>query len=100
MSTRLTTASATLPPPPATPTWCYTIPVGQDPAKHGGYVPSAVFLNEPGHYPMVGKGAGAAPWIWGQTLTEAQTACVAFNAKSGITEAMAEAIVASTFRHK
>lgn len=52
---------------------CFYIDESQDPADHGGYVPSLVVENEPGHSPMTGNGVGAAPWVWGDTLQQAQS---------------------------
>ncbi len=77
---------------------CYYINPSQDPNKHGGYVPSLVVQDEPGHSPMTGQGEGAAPWVWGKTLDEAEAACKAANAKRGISELDAFEIVASSMR--
>ena len=61
-----------------TPRWCYHV-CEQDPAKYGGYVPSMVIADEGGHRMLVGRGDGSAPWIWGQTLEEAQAVCDKMN---------------------
>lgn len=82
----------------ATRPWCFTIVETQDPKEHGGYVPSVVIENDPGHRPLLGNGRGATPWIWGQTLAEAQQTCQEANAKRGISEEEAFRIVASTFK--
>lgn len=76
--------------------WCYYVPEAQDPEVHGGYVPSMVEENEPGHSPMLGRGEGSAPWIWGKTLKEAQEVCDRFNADMGIDKETAFRIVASS----
>jgi hypothetical protein len=51
---------------------CYFINPTQDPKEHGGYVPSAVYENESGHFPMLGQGDYAQPWLWGETLAGAE----------------------------
>ena len=75
--------------------WCYAIPIGQDPQKHGGYVPSVVIRNVSGHWPMTGRDGGE-PWIWGQKLKAAEDACAAKNAQRGITKDKAWEITCST----
>lgn len=75
--------------------FCYYIPL-QSPKEHGGFVPSLVIEDEAGHYPMLGAGKGAAPWVWGQTMEEAEEACVEINAQMGIDRDKAARIVASS----
>tara|TARA_R100000808_G_C2124381_1_gene134893 strand:+ start:824 stop:1063 length:240 start_codon:yes stop_codon:yes gene_type:complete len=72
------------------------ITYGQDVEATGGYVPSLVTENEPGHQMMMGNGECAAPWIWGQTHEEAQAIADAYNAKNGISKSDADAIVTSS----
>ncbi len=55
--------------------WCYYINPTQDSHATGGFVPSVVIENFPGHYPAMGKGECAAPWVWGDTLKKAETTC-------------------------
>jgi hypothetical protein len=76
--------------------WCYYIPETQDPKRYGGYVPSLVFAHEPGHSPMMGRGKGAYPWIWGETLTEAKATCKKVNLEHGVSEKEACLIIASS----
>lgn len=64
---------------------CFWINETQDPAEHGGYVPSAIVEGEAGHAPLLGNGTGAAPWVWGTTLEAAQARCTAENARLGLT---------------
>ena len=79
---------------------CYYISPSQNPDEYGGYVPSLVVENEPGHSPLVGDPAKhQAPWIWGQTLVEAETICNKLNAKHGLSELDQHKIVASSMRH-
>ena len=79
------------------PRWCYFIPVGQNPEKHGGYVPAFGEEDKPGHAMMTGRGVGSAPWIWGQTLEEAEQTCNSFNQERlGISPDEASNIVLST----
>ncbi len=81
------------------PRYCYYIPATQDPTPHGGYVPSLVTENDPGHSPMLGRGTGSAPWVWGQTLAEAEATCAAYNREQlKLTEAEVDQIVASSMR--
>lgn len=78
-------------------TYCFYISPGQDPGD-GGYIPSVVVENEPGHFPLTGRGGGAAPWRWGKTLEEAEAVCAEVNADRGIDEERASEIVASSMR--
>ena len=80
----------------ATRQYCYYIPETQDPAEHGGYVPSLVIADEPGHHPMLGNGPGASPWKWGSTLAEAQAICEDANRKLGVSKEHAMRIVMSS----
>jgi len=77
--------------------YCYYINPSQDSGDEG-YIPSVVVLGEPGHFPLCGRGDGAAPWRWGKTLAEAEAMCVRFNSERGITEERASEIVASSMR--
>lgn len=58
---------------------CLWISASQDPKIYGGYVPSLVVENEPGHSPLLGKGVGASPWTWGMDLKQAQEVCDKYN---------------------
>ena len=77
---------------------CYWISPSQDPAVHGGFVPSIIYENEDGHFPLVGKGEGSAPWIWGKTLDEAEALAKSMNEKRGISEEEANEILLLSFR--
>lgn len=77
--------------------FCYWINPTQDPKKHGGYVPSAVFENEPGHTPMGGDPEShQSAWIWGETLTEARRICAQANTDLGLMEEDVFAIITSS----
>lgn len=76
--------------------YCYYVPESQDPATHGGYVPSIVIENDPGHYPMMGQGEVAAPWVWGKTLDEARSIAAVKNARLGLTQKRVAEIIASS----
>lgn len=80
----------------ATRKWCYYVPEAQDTREHGGYVPSLVIADEPGHSPMLGQGKGASPWVWGQTLEQAREVCDKANADMGISPEQANRILASS----
>ena len=73
---------------------CYHIDIMQDPDKHGGYVPSVVYPDKAGHYPLEGNGSMSQPWIWGDTLDEARLICAGMNkTRLGLTNEEAQAIV-------
>lgn len=89
----------------------HEIPPGQRPGWRGrscvfvdetmmtphGIVPSVVYENEPGHWPLSGKGAGSAPWYWGDLAT-ARKIAADYNAKLGLSEDDARDIVLSSMR--
>jgi hypothetical protein len=64
--------------------------------QEGGYVPSLVTEGEPGHAPLVGRGRLAQPWYFGRDIEQAKRLVVEANAKLGVTEADATAIVLSS----
>ncbi len=76
---------------------CFYIDPGQDPGGEG-YIPSLVVKDEPGHFPLSGRGDGAAPWRWGKTLAEAEAVCVKANADRGVDKERAFEIIASSMR--
>lgn len=61
-----------------------------------GYVPAIVFENDPGYYPMMGKGEFSQPWYWGHDIAKAKQIAVEANAKLGLTETEADQIVFSS----
>ena len=82
---------------PSEKRFCYYIPQSQDPKEHGGFVPSLVVENEPGHSPMTGNPEKLqAPWVWGKTLDEADEVCRMMNEEMGISPDAADRIVASS----
>lgn len=84
--------------PDLTKPWCYFVSPGQNPAEHGGYVPYLVVEGCPQAWPMLGRGEGAAPWVWGQDLAKAEEVCRKANADRGISPEEADRIVASSMR--
>ena len=76
--------------------YCYYIDASQDVSEHGGYVPSIVVRDESGHYPMLGNGVGAAPWVWGTDLKVAQEIAADRNARLGLNAEDVTEIVASS----
>ena len=77
-----------------TGSYCYYIEPCQDPAEHGGFVPSIVFEDESGHSPLLGRGDCASAWVWGKTLEEAEKICKDLNlSKLGVDEREANRIV-------
>lgn len=79
-------------------TFCYYVDPTQDISEHGGFVPSLVIENEPGHRLMLGQGPLAAPWVWGDTIEQAERICDETNAKMGIDAKRAMRIVCSSMR--
>lgn len=77
--------------------WCYYVDPTQNPKEHDGYVPSVVFENVPGHYPML-RTQGQAPWVFGATLEQAEIICRRVNAQRGLSERDVTKIVASSMR--
>lgn len=77
--------------------YCYVILETQ--RDEHGFIPSLVTEDEAGHSPMTGKGEGATPWYWGETLERAQAVCERFNRERlGISPATAARIVCSSMR--
>lgn len=76
--------------------FCYYVPEDQDTKLYGGFVPSVVIENESGHYPMLGNGAHASPWVWGDTYEKAKEIAEEMNHKLGISPQRATEIVASS----
>lgn len=61
-----------------------------------GFIPSFVEEDEPGHWPMIGKGELAEPWYWGHDLARAKQICDEANAKLGLTPKEALDVVVSS----
>lgn len=75
--------------------YVYWVDETQDAREKGGFQPSMVFENYPGHYPMMVDGQ---PVIWGETLEEARTECRTQNAERGLTAERVLEIRASSMR--
>lgn len=76
---------------------CYFIPTPPAIEVENGFIPSLVFENEPGHYPMRGDPKQMTePWVWGPTLKDAEETCRVMNERMGITERDAILIVMSS----
>lgn len=58
------------------PRWAYWINPAQDDRLTKGFVPSVVVEEVPGHWPLDGNGR---PWVWGETLEQAQAVCAQEN---------------------
>jgi hypothetical protein len=78
----------------AEPRWCYYVPSEQ--RNSHGFIPSVVREGEGGHSPMIGNGAFAVPWYWGQTHEEAERVCAQANAELGLSEEDVIDIVSSS----
>lgn len=65
--------------------WCFWINPSQNWRVTGGYVPSIVVEGVAGHFPLMGHGTAASPWIWGSTLDEAEAIADQKNQERGIT---------------
>jgi hypothetical protein len=67
--------------------------------NHGQFIPSMIFANESGHFPMRGNGKGSLPWFVGKTIEEAERNVKAMNAeKYGINEEQAMEILISSMK--
>lgn len=75
---------------------CIYVPA--DAQVDGGFVPSVVTENEPGHSPLAGRDEFAAPWVWGPTYKDAERAADAYNAKLGLSKNDVFEIIASSMR--
>lgn len=74
--------------------WCFAVFEHQ--RGTGGFIPSVVTEDEPGHSPLIGRGELAEPWFWGRTFDEAERTCAEQNADLGIDETEAKRIVDSS----
>lgn len=81
--------------PDLTGDWVYYVNPTQDAKEHGGFVPSIVERGKPGYWPLIGR-EGAAPWVWGATLAEAEAVADELNAKRGYSQAEACRVVLSS----
>lgn len=82
--------------PPGTP-YCLYIDVAGYSDELGGFVPSIVYENVSGHFPLSGK-PGGTPWVWGPEYADAQRAADECNRRLGITRERALEIVTSSMR--
>ncbi len=76
------------------PRFCYYVSPAQEPP----FVPSIVRENEPGHAPLIGRDDLAQPWVWGDTLAEAEAVCAEANRKLGLSQDDVDAIIASSMK--
>jgi hypothetical protein len=76
------------------PRECFFIPV--DAQTEGGFIPSLVTEDRPGHSPMKGNSPFASPWIWGPTYEQALRQADEANARLGISKDEARNIVISS----
>ena len=72
------------------------VPIDSFSEEHGGYIPSAVYEGESGHYPLVGRGEFAMPWVWGDDYEKATKIAIEHNARMGISEEEADKILTSS----
>lgn len=78
--------------------YCFWMNECQNPKEHGGYVPSIVIEDDPGHYPMVGDPKKCqAPWVWGD-LETARRIAKERNNSMGISDERAREICDSSIR--
>lgn len=77
------------------PRQCFYIPADAH-VDGKGFVPSLVTEGEPGHAPLVGSGAFAQPYYWGDTYDKAKATAETENTKLGLTpDDVAEIIISS-----
>ena len=74
--------------------FCYYIPSDAEQVP-GGFVPSAVYADKPGHSPMKGR-PGHSPWVWGPDREAAEAAARRMNERMGLTEQDVDLIIASS----
>ena len=72
------------------------VPADSFSEKHGGFIPSVVYENKPGHYPMTGNGEFSEPWVWGKDFEKAEKIASEHNARMGISEDEANEILLSS----
>lgn len=63
--------------------WAYVIE--EDVRDEHGFIPVAVFEDNPNRYPATGNGPEAQPWYWGKTLEAAWRVADQVNAERGVT---------------
>ena len=79
---------------------CFVILESQFEADRG-YIPSLIFENESGHYPMRGRDELSTPWYWGKTFSRATEVCERVNRERfNITPKQAEKILISSMYPK
>lgn len=82
--------------PPGTP-YCVYINVANYSDELRGFIPSIVYENVSGHFPLSGK-PGGSPWVWGPEYADAQRVADQFNQRIGVTRERALEIVTSSMR--
>lgn len=65
-------------------------------AEDGGYIPVISFQDEPGYYPMGGKGEYSIAWNWSKDLDTAQELAKKYNEKIGVDANEAQEIIDSS----
>lgn len=81
---------------PAGTPYCFYI-TGTVTTPEGGLVPSIVYENISGHFPLTGK-QGGSPWVWGDDYASASKIAQEANARLGVDADRAMDIVSSSFR--
>ena len=76
--------------------FCYFIPPDAKQVA-GGFIPSAVYADKPGHSPMKGR-PGHSPWVWGPDREAAEAAARRMNERMGLTEQDVDLIIASSMK--
>ena len=77
--------------------WCYYVSPTQDPSEHGGWVPSVVYEDDDGYYPLTGDLKKLqAPWVWGDTRAQAEKIAEQENRKLGLTPHNVALIISSS----
>jgi hypothetical protein len=84
--------------PPGTP-FCVYIS-GSVVGPNGGYVPSVVYENIGGHFPLTGRGAHAAPWEWSKDYDAARRMADEYNRQIGVSPERSLEIVLSSMRQR
>ena len=74
--------------------FCYFVPADAEPVP-GGFIPSVVYEDKPGHSPMKGS-PSQAPWAWGPDREGAEESAQRMNERMGLTEEDVDIIIASS----
>jgi hypothetical protein len=82
---------------PAGTPFCVTVLPTEEGPNGVGFIPSVVYENVSGFFPLTGQNGGR-PWVWGPSLGEARASAEEYNTGLGVSPERAQEIVISSFR--